>query len=184
MPPSQEPHAIESSAKTTPSREPHARTCYRRAVRGWVALCFVASLLVACGSEEPSAWERASWPEPLEGGLVVEWRVEDAWGVERFTVTREGTARFEANVTQGAHSVRVERDLSPSDLEALRDDLVAAGCCALGSQSIGPPEGRLSVRLPNASCDVTLPVEAWDEPGPKPCERALRRLHGRPRFRQ
>jgi hypothetical protein len=167
------------------ARRPLARTCYRREVRRWVARCFVASFgFVACGSEEPSEWERAAWPAPLEDGLVIDWRVQDAWGVERFTITREGAARFEANVTRGNHSVRVARDLSPTDLETLRDDLVAAGCCALGSQSIGPPEGRLRVRLPNASCDITLPVEAWDEPGPKSCERALRRLHGRPRFRE
>ena len=143
-----------------------------------------ALLLVACGPEEPSGWERATWPEPLEDGLVLEWDVQDAWGTERFTITREGAARFEANVTHGTHAIRVERDLMANELETLRDDLKLGGCCAIGSQSSGPPEGRLRVRLPEVSCDLTLPVEGWEEPASKTCERALRRLHGRPRFRQ
>lgn len=155
--------------------------CYRRSVRrAPLLLIFV----VGCGAEPASEPVPRAWPEPLAGGLVLEWQATDAWGSERFTVTREGLAVFEARIREGDHSVQVERDLDPEAVESLRAELVAKGCCALASLSSAPPEATLRVRMPELSCDLTLPLEAWDEPGAKPCERALRRVHGRPRFRE
>lgn len=140
--------------------------------------------VVGCSDEPASEAVPHAWPEPLAGGLVLEWRATDAWGFERFTVTREGLTVFEARIREGDHSVQVERDLDPVSVESLRAELVAKGCCEIASRSSDPPEATLRVRMPELSCDLTLPLEAWDEPDAKPCERALRRVHGRPRFRE
>lgn len=141
--------------------------------------------LVGCGPEAPSsAWQQATWPEALEGDVVLEWVARDRWGTESFSITREGHAVFETRITAGEHSVRVERDLDARALEALRDELREQRCCALGGGSSAPPDATLRVRLPELSCDVSRPLEGWDELDAKMCERALRRVHGRPRFRE
>lgn len=142
-------------------------------------------LLVACGPEQATdAWQGASWPEPLDEGRVVEWTVHDAWGEESITVNRDGTSVLDVRIRSGTHGVHVERDLTDLEMEALRDELRTAGCCGLPSESVGPPEASLRIRLPELSCDVSLPLEGWEEGDALRCERRLRALHGRPRFRE
>ncbi|MBX3246446.1 MAG: hypothetical protein KF901_04615 [Myxococcales bacterium] len=119
---------------------------------------------------------------------MVRWDVVDAWGVERFTVRRDGEASFLARARDG-HEVRVDRSLPPRELEALRDRLREARCCELFTDGawISPSDGpriQLQLRLPDLSCDHATPLSAWDTEAARPCEAALREVHARPRFRE
>lgn len=159
-------------------------------------------LVAACGGEQPSdIWASATWPAPIDertpadspsgptsAGLIVRWEVMDVWGIERFTLRRDGESTFLARTRDG-HEVRIDRSLPWAELESLRDRLRQAGCCELFADEAetSPGEGpriRLQLRMPDLSCDLATPLEAWDSDAARGCEAALREIHARPRFRQ
>ncbi len=148
--------------------------------------CALLSLLIACGTEggedEGSAsWKRASWPTVLDDGLVVSWDLQASWGRETYYLTREGDSamRLRANGTNTA----IDRAVPEREMEQLRNRLRIAGCCELGGPYRDMEEqGTLRIRLPELSCDVTLPLVLWDiDPIARGCDEALRRMWSRRR---
>ncbi|HJK95002.1 MAG TPA: hypothetical protein RMH85_29255 [Polyangiaceae bacterium LLY-WYZ-15_(1-7)] len=155
-----------------------------------LAPCFALTLTLAlagCEDEEQAsaAWQVATWPEPMDEDVVLDWQVRDLrWGSESFTVHRDGSSLFQAHIEGGA-TIAVDRRLPPAELEALHDRLAEAGCCELASVSTSEENiGQLHLRMPGLDCDVVLPLEQWDDERPDACEDALRAVHGRARFRQ
>ena len=156
-----------------------------------VGLC--ALLAIGGCKEDPDApegsaeWQAATWPEPTEDGLVLLFEVDSAHVVERPAVDASRSLDYLARISD-RHEIHIRLDPAPKDLERVRDMLRQGGCCALtsaqGSEEAATESATLRVRLPDVSCDVTLPLHEWDDlPGPSSCEAHVRSLHGRPRFR-
>lgn len=141
-----------------------------------LALCLVVAGCNPTPEEGTRSWQDATWPEPLEGGAVVRWRVQDGWGVESYELQQDGNSLHELRGVGPA--VAVTARIDTIRMEMLRDQLVYAHCCELGGpHAESANEGRLELRMPELECDIVLPTATWDlDPAARACEEPLRRV--------
>lgn len=117
----------------------------------------------ACGDGSSSAppLHGDDWPEPLEGGAVLRWKVSTPQGRFLFEVDRDGESVYVRNARE---ELRVERTLTLEQMSRLRDDLLEGNCCNLQGPWRSDAELMVewSMRMPGLSCDISMPAEFFD----------------------